>query len=426
MKKIVILLLGVMLFSAMLLPFTAQAAPKDLIVDDMDILLEDEISDLNDYARQIGGAYQMDVAFFLVSHAYSSEQTLGEHISQRYHDAQGLGPDGFVLAYDIDGKLWSIASFGKAMSLVTDDIEDRFWDAFLDTGETYEDGVRGYLAEAEAFLAAQATADDGDASTGDSAPADTEKKPPIAIDPAFFAAGSGHYVLDESGVLTGEQIARLNQKAAAFTEKRKCGIYIWIVDLVPEMYAKSIDDMEVYADAFYAQYGLGYGDERNGMLLILETGDVPGERDYLLNTHGSGTDILSNSRREYVLDEMVPLFKAAFNTGDFYSAADLLLDKVDSQFTIAITMSLLFKLAIILLIPLFIAWRICKAWKRQMTTAVLAGAADNYIPDGGFNLVLQDDQFLYRSTTRVKIERSSSSSGGSSSSSSGRSSGGKV
>ena len=245
---------------------------------------------------------------------------------------------------------------------------------------------------------------------------------------ASLAADNGfNYVLDETGTLTGGQIEDLNKKADAFTQKRKCGIYIWIVDLVPEEYARSIDDLEVYADAFYAQHDLGYGDKKDGMVLLLEIGDVPGERDYLLNTHGSRSEVISSSRREYILDDfVVPSFRDAFNTGNFYGVADVFLDKLDSQFTIAIKMRLIIRLIVVILVPVLIAWCFCAVWKRKMKSAVIARTADNYIPKGGFNLTKQTDQFLYQTTTRTKIERSSSSSGGSSSSSSGRSSGGKV
>ena len=243
---------------------------------------------------------------------------------------------------------------------------------------------------------------------------------------AFFSAGSGQYVLDETGTLTAEQITSINQKAAAFTEKRQSAVYIWVVNLVPEEYAKSIDDMERYADAFYEKHALGYGNEKDGMVLVLEIGDVPGERDYLLNTHGARAAILSTSRREYVLDEIVPLFKTAFTTGNFYEVIDAFLDLLDKQFTIALTLKLIVKLAFVIIIPLLVAWCVCAIWKRQMKTAIIARAADHYIPADGFILTGQSDEFLYITTTRTKIESSSSSSGGSSSSSSGRSSGGKV
>ena len=248
----------------------------------------------------------------------------------------------------------------------------------------------------------------------------------IANNASYFAAGSGNYVLDETGTLTKEQIADLNERAAAITQNRKSGVYIWIVDLVPEEYAKTIDDMEIYANAFYEKHNLGYGNERDGIVLLLELGDVPGERDYLFNTHGSTTKVISTSRREYLIEKIVPLFRDAFTTGNFYRVADEYLDLLDGQFASSAAIKLISRLAIVILIPLFVAWRVCKGWKNQMRTAVLARAADNYIPKGGFNLSAQTDQFLYRTTSRTKIESSSSSSSGSSHSSSGSSSGGKV
>ncbi|MDR0490798.1 MAG: hypothetical protein LBH28_06100 [Oscillospiraceae bacterium] len=85
------------------------------------------------------------------------------------------------------------------------------------------------------------------------------------------------------------------------------------------------------------------------------------------------------------------------------------------------------KLAIVILIPILIALLICSGWKRKMKTAVIARSADNYIPNDGFKLTEKGDQFLYRTTTRTKIERQSSSSGGRSGpSSSGRSGGGRA
>ena len=78
------------------------------------------------------------------------------------------------------------------------------------------------------------------------------------------------------------------------------------------------------------------------------------------------------------------------------------------------------KLAITILAPLIIAGSICSAWKKQMKTAVTARAADNYIPQNGFKLTRQEDAFLYRTTSRRKIETSSSSSSSGKASSGGR------
>ena len=249
----------------------------------------------------------------------------------------------------------------------------------------------------------------------------------LIIAPPTFASGINNFVFDETGTLTGSQIDSLNAKSAALLAKRECAVYIWIVDLVPEKDARTIDSLEAYTDAFYFGNGLGYGADRNGIVLLMEIGDVPGERDYLFYTYGSCTSVFNNSTRESMLDDdIVPLFRSAFNNGNFYRVANTFLDKVDSKWTSSIRNTLIFKLAVIILVPSLIALIVCTGMKRKMKTAVLARTADNYIPANGFQLTGRTDQFLYRTTTRTRIETSSSSGGGSSSSSSGRSSGGKV
>ena len=69
-------------------------------------------------------------------------------------------------------------------------------------------------------------------------------------------------------------------------------------------------------------------------------------------------------------------------------------------------------LAIIVVVPLLIALIVCTIMKSKMKTARIARTADNYIPQGGFNLVEQTDVFLYRTTTRQRIEQNTSSSSG--------------
>ena len=249
----------------------------------------------------------------------------------------------------------------------------------------------------------------------------------LLIAPSALASGSYNYVFDETGTLTDGQISALNAKASALTEKRGCDVYIWIVDLVPEDSARTIDSLEAYTKAFYVRNNLGYGADRNGIVLLMEIGDIPGERDYLFFANGPCKSIFNNSARESILDdEIVPLFKSAFNNGNFYKVADTFLDQVEHKFSSSIATTLTLKLTAVILIPLVIAFIICSSWRSKMKTAKIAQAADNYIPAGGFRLTGQTDQFLYRTTTRTRIERDTSPSGGSSSSSSGSSSGGKV
>jgi len=408
MKKLALILSAAFIFAVMLLPFTAFAADKLLIVDEMGKISEENMDKLNVYAREISQTHKMDVAFLLASHSYAPAQKLKQYTTAKFQNIQ----DGFVLVHDIDGKLWSVARFGKAADIVTDSVQDSFWEAYK-IDDTYYDSVMAYLKKADIFL-------------------NNALKPAPSVESGCFS-----YVCDETGTLTDAQIAALNEKAAALAEKRGLGAYIYIVNLVPEEYAKTIDDLEVYTKAFFEKNGLGLGDDKNGMVLLLETGDQPGERDYLFFTNGACKSVFGNRARERILDNyIVPLFKAAFSNGNFYKVADVFLDRInsefdriDSEFTDNLAMKLKLKLAVVILVPILTAWITCSRWKSKMNPANIDRTADKYIPANGFKLTGKTDQFLYRTTTRTKIERDSSSSssgGGSSSSSSGSSSGGKV
>ena len=246
------------------------------------------------------------------------------------------------------------------------------------------------------------------------------------VDTESLSPRGANFIIDETGTLTDEQIKILNGKAAAILRDWDCAVYVWIVDLVPPEYDKNVDYLERYVDAFFNRNNLGYGGDRNGMVLLLEIGDIPGERDYFLNTHGASRSVFNNSRRERVLDDyIVPQFRSAFTNGNFFKVADVFYNVTPGEFEAAAKTKLALKLAAVILIPILTALIVCSVWKGKMKTAVLARTADNYIPANGFVLTGQTDSFMYRTTTRVKIEKSSSS-GGSRSSSSGRSSGGKV
>ena len=62
------------------------------------------------------------------------------------------------------------------------------------------------------------------------------------------------------------------------------------------------------------------------------------------------------------------------------------------------------KIAIIIIVPLLISLIVCLVWRSKMKTAKIARLADSYIPQNGFALRVQVDSFLYRTTTRRKVQ----------------------
>lgn len=271
----------------------------------------------------------------------------------------------------------------------------------------------------------------------------------------------GH-VYDEVGVFSNSEVDRLNQKATKIAEQYECSIYIWIVDLIPREESKTIYDVEKYVDSFYEGNNLGYKEDKTGVILMLEIGDIPGERDYLFSVYGYAKTVFSKSIRESFADKIRPMFIEALEGSNYYNVTDSFIDLVEWDFSYFISSQneenspfysdsndtntteysgsypnrlpiyymndseIIFRLCVVILVPFFIALIVCGVWKGKMKTAKIATEALNYIPDNGFSLINRQDVFLYRTKTTVRIESDTSSSDSSSSSSADHSSGGKV
>ena len=416
----VLVILTLMIFLAPVAPANASSneypANKNLIIDDMAKISEKSMAELNKYAREISGAYGLDVAFFLVSNSYSPRQYFREHTRERYFGTQGLGPDGFTLVYDIDGGRWGVVGFGKATWIITDEARYRLWNAYYstsqETGATFFDGAMAYLKEANDFLAELAAANDGN---------------PFGSDAGLS------FVEDKASLMPSDEREELKARAAEIAEKYQCEMYVVTVD---DMYDFDFDYNYDYDDAFVfnltlkTQFHLGKDTDGSCVVLCLSMED----RDYWLEAYGPAMWVFTDYGIDEMLDRHVLPQLAKDN---WYEAFSAYLDKAEQYLQMArdgkpfdhdtdpaIRIKILIlKLLVVILLPMLIALIICSIWKRQMKTAVLAKAADNYIPEGGFKLTGKDDMFLYRTTTQRLIKTSDSSSSGSSSSSRSRSHG---
>lgn len=224
-------------------------------------------------------------------------------------------------------------------------------------------------------------------------------------------------VYDDAQLLTYEEQSQLNIQAEAITEQYQCDVAIITVDGMG-----SYSDAYAYAKNLYQEYDFGYGTEKSGVLLLLSEA----ERDYALIAYGYGNTAFTDHGKDVMLDNhILPLL----SEDAYYEAFTAYLDKADEYLSMArageafdvnndevlltqnATNTRRAKWAVTIILPLIIASLICGIWKRQMKTAVAAREASQYIPEGGFHLTAQEDQFLYRTETRRKIERQSSSGG---------------
>jgi len=234
---------------------------------------------------------------------------------------------------------------------------------------------------------------------------------------AAASAADIDLVTDITGTLTDSQKNQLNERAERISQQYRCDVAIVV-----------LNDLDVYRDAkllaedVFVEFSFGYGPEKSGVLLLLSLAGGPGNRDYALVAYGFGNTAFTDYGKDVMLDNhILPLLA----NNRYYDAFSVYLDKAEEFLRMARDgtpfdrhtdpeaqgMSVAVKLAIVILIPLLIAFLICSVWKSQMKTARIAATACNYIPPGGFQLTGSADTFLYRTVTRTKVQSSSSSGG---------------
>ena len=221
------------------------------------------------------------------------------------------------------------------------------------------------------------------------------------------------YVADDARLLSDMQQTVLASRAEELSNKYHCDVRIITVD---DMADFGYSDIEKFSYYFYEEYNLGYGRDRDCVLLVLSMA----RRDYDFRVWG---DYANTAFTLYGIDNMLDNYVLKeLGDNNYNKAFSVLLDRAEVYLRMADEGSPFDRgsasekkastVVILILISLGIAGLICLLWRSQMKTAKIARSAGNYIPEGGFKLTGHGDIFMYRTVTRTKIQSSSSSGGG--------------
>ena len=249
------------------------------------------------------------------------------------------------------------------------------------------------------------------------------------------------YVMDKAGLLSESQRNILENRASELNEAHGCSLYVVTV----EDYSELNPDVYEAAKGIYNYYDLGSGDGRDGVLLLLSIK----ERDYALVGHGDlGETICGYESSWLIEDKFLDNFRRNDWFGgfsDYLNACAKQLTKLENDESVTQGADIIvgpdgqeyhsynypgesrgiptgLKIAIVIGVPCLIALIVCSTFKSQMKTAKERTTAEEYVVPGSAALRVQDDRFITRTETRVRIQSESSSSGGSRGGSSGGSS----
>lgn len=235
------------------------------------------------------------------------------------------------------------------------------------------------------------------------------------------AEGDLPRLVDSAGLLSDSEASDLLNLLDEISERQHLDVVIVTVN--------SLDGKNVvaYADDYYDYNGYGYGDNRDGILLLISMG----ERDWCLSTKGYGITVFTDAGQEYISD----LFVSDLSAGDYAAAFTTFANLCDDYITQANTGEPYdvdnlpkepFAFGANLITTFVIAFIIA-----LITTAIMKGSlksvhsqstADDYMKQGSMKLTRKDDLFLYSHVDRREKPKNDSSGSSHSSHSSGGSS----
>ena len=177
-----------------------------------------------------------------------------------------------------------------------------------------------------------------------------------------------------------------------------------------------------YADDFYDYNGYGYGENRDGLILIV----VMDTSDWWISTRGSAITAFTDAGIDYIGEQIVPFMSA----GDFAGAFNAFADQCSAFMAQAATGDPFdvhnlpqppkepFNAGMAVIIALVVGFIVGKIYtgklEGQLKSVTAQKAAAGYIRDGSLNVTNARDFFLYRNVTKTAKESDSSSDGGSS------------
>lgn len=243
-----------------------------------------------------------------------------------------------------------------------------------------------------------------------------------------------HFVFDEAGLLTEDEVWELETAAATVSAEYGCGVYIVTVS---DMAEDGFYDIEEYAEWVYDSRELGYDDEGTGLMLILSMA----ERDYDLDAFGDQAHrAFTDYGKETLADSFLDDFRVDDWAGgfrDYLENAGALLERAANDVPLDVprydpgyggygpsyhepvfyrerTLADKLKLALLpgLAVGVIFAFVYCSILKAQMRSARPATEASAYVARHGVDIYISDDRFTHSTQVRHHIPRDTGSHGG--------------
>lgn len=239
---------------------------------------------------------------------------------------------------------------------------------------------------------------------------------------------STYRVVDNADLLTTEEWRELMAKVDEIRIRQNVDIAIMTTT---QLHGYTLQG---YADFVYEYSDYGYGENLDGVLLLVDMN----ARDWYITTSGYGTTAFTDSGIEYIGEQM----SSYLSNEDYVGAFNIYAEKCDEFITLARNgtpfgaqdtetssdeadkpLSLIW-IPVSIVIGVVIALIVVKGMKNDLKSVKKKKEANSYVRNGSLVVNENYDTFLYSEVTKTEIQKQNNSSSSTHTSSSGNTHGG--
>lgn len=207
-------------------------------------------------------------------------------------------------------------------------------------------------------------------------------------------------VYDEADLLTTQEESELESQFAQICQDYEVQVVLVTVSDL------NGSDIESVANTLYDNSGMGYGENHDGVLLLVS---MSRPRKYYILSNGLGSDAIGNDEIDEICDEM----QSNMENGEYAKAfrkfakeCKYYIDGHINGFPFSVGSNLLFALVIGIVVGLISVF----VMKGKLKSVRKQNQANMYVTEGSLHLTNQSDIYLYRTVTRTKKPTSNSGS----------------
>ena len=393
-------LFSLLLILALLLPLCAAIHADELqfVYDESDKIGAESEQILEDLGARIYDDTGTAVCIYIAEKTAEWEEI--RSFAESFYNERIACENGILLVHYFSEGTGRISYYkvGEKLASLSDEDMGEIMQAY-NSADTFSGGVHDYMSMVYAKLS-------GATAFGEVTP---EDNPNI---PAEHQLGR---VADLAGVIDASRLSALNALADEISERYECDV---AVAFVRSLEGKYVVD---YADDFYDYRGYGYGENDDGILLLVSVD----EREFAETTYGYGKTAFTDYGMTHYLE---PRFTSYLSENDWAGAAEQFIrdagvllkqarngepyDYVAPQRVKRSFKDVAPVAALISAVVGFFSGGIpTSAMKRQMKSVEKEYGAANYAR-GGLNLRARDDRFLYANVSKTPIPQPREHSGG--------------